>query len=392
MGRLRRDSLPSYRRHRPSGQAVVTLDSRDIYLGPYRSPESRAKYDRVVAEWLASGHARSTSAKDTATVDEVLLAFWRHAQTHYKKNGEPTSEVGLIHDALAFAHRLYGTTLAKDFGPLALKACRQSMVDATWCRGVVNRATGRIKRAFRLATENELVPPSTFHALAAVIGLQRGRTEAREPEPVRPVPEADIDRILPHLPPRVAAMVQLQRWAAMRPHEVTILRARDLNTSVDPWVYIPESHKSEHHDRERRIFLGPQAQAILRPWLRPDLSGYVFSPKESEEERNAERRQLRASPMTPSQAKRRRKSRPAAAPGECYRVDTYRRAIARACDEAGVPRFAPNRLPHSAATRLRARFGLEALRTVLGHSDASVSAVYAERDFEAAARVALEAG
>ncbi len=53
MGRLRRDSLPSYRRHRPSGQAVVTLDSRDIYLGPYRSPESRAKYDRVVAEWLA---------------------------------------------------------------------------------------------------------------------------------------------------------------------------------------------------------------------------------------------------------------------------------------------------------------------------------------------------
>ena len=46
---------PSYREHKPSGQAVVTLGGRDVYLGKHGTPESRAEYDRVIAEWLANG-------------------------------------------------------------------------------------------------------------------------------------------------------------------------------------------------------------------------------------------------------------------------------------------------------------------------------------------------
>lgn len=34
--------LPSYRRHKVSGHAVVTLNGRDHYLGPHGSPESVA--------------------------------------------------------------------------------------------------------------------------------------------------------------------------------------------------------------------------------------------------------------------------------------------------------------------------------------------------------------
>ena len=41
---------PSYRYHKPSGQAVVTLNGRDIYLGRYGSPETRAEFDRLLAE------------------------------------------------------------------------------------------------------------------------------------------------------------------------------------------------------------------------------------------------------------------------------------------------------------------------------------------------------
>ena len=37
-------STPSYRLHRPTNKAVVTLNGRDFYLGPYGSPESRAEY------------------------------------------------------------------------------------------------------------------------------------------------------------------------------------------------------------------------------------------------------------------------------------------------------------------------------------------------------------
>lgn len=47
------NSLPSYRRHKASGQAVVTLNGKDHYLGPHGSKVSRDEYDRLIAEWLA---------------------------------------------------------------------------------------------------------------------------------------------------------------------------------------------------------------------------------------------------------------------------------------------------------------------------------------------------
>jgi hypothetical protein len=52
---MRKPRVPSYRLHKPSGNAVVTLAGKDIYLGTYNCPESREAYDRRIGEWLASG-------------------------------------------------------------------------------------------------------------------------------------------------------------------------------------------------------------------------------------------------------------------------------------------------------------------------------------------------
>jgi site-specific recombinase XerC len=52
----------------------------------------------------------------------------------------------------------------------------------------------------------------------------------------------------------------------------------------------------------------------------------------------------------------------------------------------------PNQLRHTAGTEIRKRYGLEAAQTVLGHSKADVTQVYAERDYALAARVAKEVG
>ena len=43
---------PSYRLHKPSGQARVIINGEHIYLGKYGTPESYDRYDRLVAEWL----------------------------------------------------------------------------------------------------------------------------------------------------------------------------------------------------------------------------------------------------------------------------------------------------------------------------------------------------
>ena len=39
-----RNKLPSYCQHKASGQAVVTLDGHDYYLGKHGTPRSREKY------------------------------------------------------------------------------------------------------------------------------------------------------------------------------------------------------------------------------------------------------------------------------------------------------------------------------------------------------------
>ena len=40
---------PSYRRHKASKQAIVTIGGRDIYLGSYGSAESRELYSKLLA-------------------------------------------------------------------------------------------------------------------------------------------------------------------------------------------------------------------------------------------------------------------------------------------------------------------------------------------------------
>jgi hypothetical protein len=70
--------IPSYRLHRPSSRAVVTLDGRDHYLGSHGSAGSKAEYRRLVGEWLARRQMSPSpprDAPDEATVAEVMLAY-----------------------------------------------------------------------------------------------------------------------------------------------------------------------------------------------------------------------------------------------------------------------------------------------------------------------------
>src|SRR5689334_22749885 len=124
---------PSYRLHKPSGQAVVTICGRDFYLGSHGSPASHAEYDRLIAEWLTNGRSlpvASCGAGSDLTVNEVLLRFLQWSESYYRKDGVPTSEARMIRDALKVVRRLYGHTQARDFGPLALKTVRQAYIDS----------------------------------------------------------------------------------------------------------------------------------------------------------------------------------------------------------------------------------------------------------------------
>jgi len=221
-------STPAYSRHRASGQAIARLTGHNRYLGLHGSPESREKYDRLIAEWLANGRrpieTREASCEGLL-INELHLKFVSYAESSYVLNAEQSAEVTNLKVAIRPVKLLYGKSFAKHLSPNALKALRQHMVDIqNLTRREINKWNGRIKRVFRWAVSEQLVAPFVFEGLRTVEGLKLGRTAARENPAVKPADDPVVDATLPFLTPTVSAIVQLQRFARMRPGEITILR------------------------------------------------------------------------------------------------------------------------------------------------------------------------
>ncbi len=51
----RKSSVPTYRLHKPSGQARTIVNGRHVYLGKFGSAERRQKYARILAEAASPG-------------------------------------------------------------------------------------------------------------------------------------------------------------------------------------------------------------------------------------------------------------------------------------------------------------------------------------------------
>jgi len=390
MPRLTR-KLPSYRLHKVSGHAVVTLGGRDHYLGLHGSTESLDAYKRLISEWTAAGPTVATASATASKtgndfrICELLAAYYEHADRYYVKDGSPTGEAKNIKDATRLVQGLYGMTPVAEFGPKALKAVRQKMIAAKLSRRVINGRINRIRRVFKWGVENQLVAPQILQALQAVAPLRAGRSEAREIGPVRPVSEEAVTAVLTLVTPQVRSMIELQQLTGMRPNEVTAMRPMDIDRSGPTWIYRPARHKTEHHGIERAIHLGPKAQAILTPYLLRSAEAYLFSPKDAVRQ---SRDRLRRGNNPP----KKRRPAPKRVPGNRYTRRSYYSAILRACEKAGIEVWGPNRLRHSAATFLRKRYGIEAARVVLGHRSSAVTEVYAELDHTKAADIMAEVG
>jgi integrase len=474
MPRTPKGTPPSYPKKAHKGQARITVrltDGRrhDLWLGPFGSPESRKEYRRVLAELEANGGRYPLKEQGVVatglTVAELSLRFWKYAEGYYRlTDGSPSGELDHFEYALKPLVDLYGQTLADEFGPLKLKAVRQRMIDTfvyhvrytgdedareacvhenrlrlgadpKWgevrnrhdkgwkpveilgkkqilSRKVINQRIDHIRRVFKWAVSEELVPSSVYEALKTVAGLRRGRCGTYDKPKVRPVPAEHVEAVLPFLCPQVAAMVQLQRLMGARETEICVIRGRNIDRSGPVWWYVldpnelagdgqPTQHKTAHHESSdgsaavKMLPIGPKAQEILKPWLRPDEDEYLFQPKEARAAQNARRREGRKTPLWPSHVKqqaKKKKAHPKRAPQERYDHHSYARAIARACKKAGVPHWHPHRLKHSCGTAVRKKYGAEASRVYLGHSKLSTTEIYAEKDLALMEKIALEMG
>jgi integrase len=395
---MSRSRTPAYRRHRPSGQAVVTVKlpdggRKDIYLGKWNTAASRREYARIVGELAAAPTPAAVVLRidrPGLSVNELCAAFWRWATGYYAPGCSERETYRLVIRAL---RQSYGHTRAEKFGPLALEAVRKSFVAAGLSRGEVNRRVRMSVKIFKWGVAKELVTQPVHAALQTVEGLRVGHSPAPD-RPQKSVPShADVAAIYPFVSQTVKAMISVQLLTGMRPGELVQLRPVDLVTSGPAWRFVPKQHKTAHRGKCRTIMLGPKAQAILASLTPDDPTGYYFDPAAAVLRLREQQRAGRQTPLWNSHVetlRRKRSRRPVRTPGSRYSTSSYSRAVRRGIELTNARRehlagpgnydsldWHVHQLRHLAAATIRERFGLETVRATLGHSALAMSGHYA---------------
>jgi integrase len=436
MGKRRKVSrVPAYRQDRtdPKKAIAVWKDAagkprRRSLPGEFNSPESRIALEELKAEVKVS-EGGVVSKKRSVSMPEMLEAYLAYARGYYMSNGTTTSMVGICEALAKVLTGMFPDKPAASFSPLLLKSAIERWIKEGRSRDGINRWIGMVKRVWKWAASEELLPVNCYLALTTVSGLQRGRSAARETDPIEPVSAFVVNATMPHLNRFVAGLVCVQWLTGMRPGEACRLRRCEIDMSGDVWLYKPAHHKTAHKGKARVIPIGPKAQEVLKKFFTDDPEDYLFSASQAVAESRARRSAMRRIPRWPSHMarnKRKRKRSPVRTAGDHYQTHSYERAIKDACDKAfPLPvelaqgqdeswcqwqerlteeqkaavkewrkehRWHPNQIRHAFATQVRKDHGLEAAQVLLGHSRADVTQIYAERNISLGSEVAAKIG
>jgi integrase len=377
------------------GTAFVRINGKRIYLGKYGSQEAAQNYARYIAEWSVSPSSILPIGK--CTVDTLAVAFLDYAKANHYPSDYSNYKI-----ALQILLNTYSGYSVELFSPKCLRTVqeqctkRKSKYGKPYSRQYCNKLTNCIKTVFRWGVAQELVPASVAEALKFVPALRQGKTTAPETIPRLDVPDEVMRTTLPHLLPTIAAMVQVQREACMRPNEVCRMQVGDIDRSGEIWMYCPAKHKNTWRGHKKIITLGKPEQELIAPRLigkTPEQA--VFSPKDAIRERWEHNTIHRKIKRTPSMIKR-HEHRMNQYERKFYTVNAYGKAIERSItnanltlpDDQKIPYWTPYQLRHASITELSMKYGRDVARAVAGHKTVDVTKGYDHSDVKIAIRVA----
>ncbi len=291
---------PSLRYHL-SGQAVVTIDGRDFYLGKHGSPEAFARYAVLISDYQANSLSLPEGFNQRAiddraflllsqkveippehlevrpiTVKQLTAAYRAHIDQRYSRNHQVQDrerrkaicKVLEDHDA---------KTYVDDFGPRKLKEHRARFIaDGDKSRKYINRMIQEIRRVFKWGIAEELVKAETLVSLKAVEPLLGGEA-AFENEERRPVDIEVVRKTAQFLSPVVRAMLRVQIKTGMRPSEICRMRPCDIDRSGPVWLYRPSTHKTKWKGQKREIPLVGDAREAIENFINRDQKAFLFS-------------------------------------------------------------------------------------------------------------------
>jgi integrase len=338
--------IPKLCHHRRSGQWYVTDPNakREIYFGADRMAAQTA-----YGEWVRNFTQGGAAVDHGLTMAELIARYLEHAEIYYRKaSGRPTSELNAIKAAVEPIVASWPEEPASGANRAWLKGVREGWVEADLSRKTINSYVSRIRRMFRWAAVEDLVPASVYADLAILPSLPKGRSMAKELPPVAPVAWADVVATMRRLPVPYRLAIQLLWHTGARPGELVGMRLSELDRSSRPWVFRPGSHKGSHRGRVREVVIGPRARRVLGGLL-VGLDGDDA---------------IWGNP----------------GPFTGMTVNALGKAIRLANRKAGLAAWTPHQIRHSALTRFRKLADLDTARTIGGHSEQSVTEIYAEAD------------
>lgn len=334
--------LPQMHHHRASGRARVYFKGKHVYLGEWGSQEANTAYQNFLRQMHETNAPIVRGGGLPVCV--AVGKFLDHAKEYYQGG----HEVENLRSTLSVFTSFFEWEPITEVGPLKITKMMEDLAKTKIPRVRINRLLAHIKRLMDWLVSRELIGAERLAATRSLKSLKMGRTQAIELPPVAAVPIDVVEETLEKIRKPLCDMIRIQLMTAMRPNEVCGLSFAEIDQAKAIWVYAPSHHKNSHRGHKRQILLGPEAQALLRP--------YSFLPRDK--------------PIFITTK------------GEPFNAQVYGRAIAEHNRDHGIQHWAPNQLRHAAATRLVKEFGWQAARIILGHKAFDTTLIYAEEDLE----------
>lgn len=367
--------VPRYRKRHGRDFAFVEYKGKQIRLpGRFNSPESREAYKQFLVRVLGEAMLPDIVGEaEQITVEVIMAAFLQWAAKRYP--GGNRGEWGNCKYAVRLFLQLYAAYPAVGIGPLRFKKFQQSLVDAGHSPRYINQCCAKIRRAFKWAASEEVVPITTYQGIATVQGVREPPREDKS------IPRSDVDAILGELSPTIAAMAEFQWLTGARSQSICAAKPEQFDTSKDPWLWRPV-HKTQHRGVRLVLPIGPKCQAVIAPFLGRRKPGeFLFNPREARSNRRYR---------------------------DHYSSNTYcqhiQRAIRRVNDgrtkkaiESGITptlidKWSPHRLRHTKGNEVREKYGAEAAQAILGHESLDATELYSGKRLSLAVEVAKETG
>jgi len=380
---------PKYSCHKRSGQGVVYVHGKAIWLGKYNSLESLKRYNAVITEFLKGNIPdKSVFAFKSAPSVRQLCELYVEQQLPKYSDAERACQGG----AIRLLVTMFASTEVTDFGPLRLAEVRDAMIagdpHATntsgnlrprkpWSRDFVNHQVKRVRAIFRWGISKEIVPQVVADALGSLSALRPHECIAAEPRQRSAVPPEKLAAVRDVLKARNRDIYDLLLMSGARPNEIISLTTGQIDRRGEVWRVDLESHKNAHRGKSRTLFFNRTAQAILEKYLHADPSKRLF-PMLRSTFGSAVKAACEVAFQMPEELRK---------PPKDLTPEQLADVRARAKQWRRENVFTPHWLRHTVATKLADEMGTEAAQRLLGHAGKAMTEHYSK----AADKVAISA-